>query len=114
MAKSHLVTTTLSLFIAGTVLLSSLHAAQVLGTTDGGEDGGRAKKTVDSSKIEHDLHHHSDKSGVQLIKDASDHSKYVDSRSLRLVRHKKETIKDRLHHWKQTIEDIALTHHMLV
>ncbi|HKX73693.1 MAG TPA: hypothetical protein VJM32_06745 [Candidatus Saccharimonadales bacterium] len=116
MAKSHLVTT-LSLFIASTILLSSVHATQLLGATDGGEDGGRAKKSIDSSKIEkidHDLHHHSDKTGSQLIKDASDNGKYVDSRSLRLSRHKKDIVRHRLDHWKHAIADIALTHHLFI
>lgn len=113
MAKSPFITA-LSLFVVGTVLLSSVHAKQVLGSDDASNDGARSKKTEDSSKIVHDLHHHSDKSGSQLIKDVNDSSKYVDSRSLRLARHKKETVKDRLHHWKQAFEEIALTHHMFI
>lgn len=113
MAKSNLITT-LSLFIVGTVLLSSVHAKQVLGGDGYDDSGGRAKKSEESSKIVHDLHHHSDKSGSQLIKDGTDHSKYVDSRSLRLVRHKKETVKHRLDQWKRALQEIALTHHLFI
>lgn len=111
----------LSIFIASAVLLSSIHATQVWGAAtlphdDASkkivhDDGGNAKE---GAKVVQELHHHSDKSGSQLIKDVSDHSKYFDVRTQRLLRDKKETIKDKLARWQRAWEEFIMMHHFFV
>jgi hypothetical protein len=112
----------LSIFIASAVLLSSLHATHVWGIAalphnDSGkkiihdEGGGNAK---DSAKIVQELHHHSDKSGSQLIKDVGDHSKIFDTRTQRILRDKKETVKDKLARWQRAWEEFIMMHHLFI
>lgn len=100
MTRNYFVTT-LSLFIAALVLISSAHAAQVLGAAVVVHDDGFKKVSHDDMTIVKtvaDLHHHSDKTGSQLIKDAGEHQLYADSRSLRL-HHKKVALRDRANRW---------------
>lgn len=113
----------LSIFIASAVLLSSLHATQVWGMAvlphnDNGKklihDDGGGGATKDGSKIVQELHHHSDKSGSQLIKDVSDHSKIFDTRTQRILRDKKETIKDKLARWQRAWEEFIMMHHLFI
>jgi hypothetical protein len=112
MSRAHL-TTGISIVIATLVLLSSLHAVQVLGAAtavpsmDGKKD---LHDDAQTGKLISELHHHSDKSGAQLIKDGGDHSMYADSRSLRLL-HKKESVRARLvARWLRTLHDVHVLH----
>jgi hypothetical protein len=102
MAQTHL-TPLLSFLIASAVLLSSLHAVQVLGAVALAHDESNAK-------VMHDIHHHTDKSAPQLIKDAGDSSQYVDSRSMRLMRDKKTIIRDKLARWQRAWEEFLVAH----
>ena len=113
MNRLHL-TPYISIVIASAVLLSSLHVSQVLGTAALAHDQDKKVSTHDDTsvgKIASELHHHSDKSGSQLIKDAGDHQLYADSRSLRLRAHKKEHLRDRLAaRWARAWHEMALIH----
>ena len=100
MTRNYFVTI-LSLFIAALVFISSVHVAQVLGAAVVVHDDGIKKVSHDDTavvKAVADLHHHSDKTGSQLIKDAGEHQLYADSRSLRL-HHKKIALRDRANRW---------------
>lgn len=111
MARTHL-TSLISIFIAGAVFLSSLHAVQVLGAATLTHEDAKKIGHDESGKIIHDLHHHSDKSGSQLIKDAGDGSQYIDNRSMRLVRDKKTTIREKLARWQHAWEEFLVAHHL--
>lgn len=113
----------LSIFIASTVLLSSIHATHVWGiaamphddaTKKISHDDGAGANAKENSKVVQDLHHHSDKSGSQLIKDVSDHSKYFDNRAGRIVRDKKGTIKDKLARWQRAWDEFLMMHHLFI
>lgn len=111
----------LSIFIASAVLLSSLHATQVWGIAALPHDDNSGKKIIHDeggstkeSKVVQDLHHHSDKSGSQLIKDVGDHSKIFDTRTQRILRDKKETIKDKLARWQRAWEEFIMMHHLFI
>lgn len=103
-----------SIAIASAVLLSSLHISQVLGSSALLHDQDKKVSTHDDSsvsKIASELHHHSDKSGSQLIKDAGDHQLYADNRSLRLRAHKKDHLRDRLAaRWARAWHEMGLVH----
>lgn len=88
---SHKTFATISILTALIVVISSLHAAQAVGATASPHDVSKKIANDDNSplKLVSELHHHSDKSGSQLIKDVSEHQLYADNRSLRLVRNKK-------------------------
>lgn len=97
MSHSHF-TTGLSIIAIAAVLLSSLHAVQVanVAATVSNDDTRKAlSHDAMAAKVASELHHHTDKTGLQLIKDVGDHQMYADSRSLRLV-HKKDSIRSRL------------------
>jgi hypothetical protein len=102
-----------SFLVAALVFLSSLHATQVIGATTLATDD--AKKVTHSdtiAKVISDLHHHSDKSGAQLIKDVGDHQLYIDNRSLRASRDKKDSLRNRLlARWQQALHELHLTRH---
>jgi hypothetical protein len=105
-------TSGLSIFVATLVLLSSLHITQVIGTaTAPATDKKLGHDDTAATKLISELHHHSDKSGSQLIKDAGgDHQMYADGRSLRLV-HKKDSIRARLTaRWLRTLHEMHLIH----
>jgi|GEM_PF-5910033 hypothetical protein len=104
MTRNYFVTT-LSLLLVAMVLISSAHVAQVLGAAVVTHDDGIKKVSHDDTMIKAvgDLHHHSDKSGSQLIKDAGEHQLYADSRSLRL-HHKKASLRDRAHRWLRLLQ----------
>jgi hypothetical protein len=120
MTTKHLVAT-LSIFLASAVMLSSIHASQVWGVAAMPRDDYNKKLThddtsgnaKDNAKIVQELHHHSDKSGSQLIKDGSDHSKYFDTRATRNMRDKKVTIKDKLARWQRAWQEFLLMHSFL-
>ena len=99
MTRTHL-PAALSLFLASIILMSSLHLAQIAGSTDLPHDMGK--------KISYELHHHSDKSGAQLIKDASDSQAYLDARSLRHMRDHKKEARNRLARWQRAWQDFSL------
>lgn len=103
----------LCLFIAATVVLASLHAGQLAGAI--GHYGDSDKKITHedaAAKIARDLHHHSDKSGAQLIKDVSDHQ-YIDNRSLRAGRDKKESLRSRLaERFNRALQSLSLIDHL--
>lgn len=89
---SHKTFAILSIFTALIVVIGSLHAAQAIGATvSSAHDVSKKVANDDGStlKLVSDLHHHSDKSGSQLIKDIGEQQLYADNRSLRLARHKK-------------------------
>ena len=96
-------TITLCLLLASLVFMSSLHMVQVFGaaiarsaTNDDGLTHGHAK-------IAPDLHHHMDKSGIQLVKDAGDNQLFADYRTLRALRNAKRDLpyRYRLASWFQ-------------
>lgn len=82
----------LCIVLASLVFMSSLHMVQVFGvalaraTNDDGMSHGHAK-------VAPDLHHHMDKSGMQLVKDAGDQQQfYADYRTLRALRNAKKDL----------------------
>lgn len=90
-------TTTLSIIIATLVLVSSMHMAQMFGAAVVMHDDGKKISHDDTTvvKVASDMHHHADKTGSQLIKEATDHQVSADHRSLRLV-HKKDGLRNRI------------------
>ncbi|HSW81156.1 MAG TPA: hypothetical protein VLG40_02050 [Candidatus Saccharimonas sp.] len=105
MTRNYFVTT-VSLVLVALVLISSAHAAQVFGATVVAHDDGVKKISHDDTSIVKtvgDLHHHSDKTGSQLIKDAGEHQLYADSRSLRL-HHKKISLRVRASRWLRLLQ----------
>lgn len=103
----------LCLFIAGTVVLASVHAGQLAGAI--GHYGDTDKKITHedaAAKVARELHHHSDKSGAQLIKDVGDHQ-YVDNRSLRAARDKKDSLRNRLAgRFNRALQSLSLIDHL--
>jgi hypothetical protein len=83
-------TIALSVVIASLVLFSSMRMVQVFGAalTQRAHDDGTS-----IVKVAPDFHHHSDKTGVQLVKDAGDNQQfYSDYRTLRTSRSAKKDI----------------------
>jgi hypothetical protein len=81
-------TLSLCILLASLVLFSSLRMVQVFGAAVAQrvhEDGNSIVKVAP------DLHHHTDKTRVQLVKDASDNQQfYADYRTLRAMRSAKK------------------------
>jgi hypothetical protein len=107
------ITAPLCLFIAATVVLASLHAGQLVGAI--GHYGDNDKKITHedaAAKVARDLHHHSDKSGAQFIKDVGD-QQYADNRSLRGNRDKKESLRNRLaERFSRALQSLSLIDHL--
>lgn len=99
----------LSIIIATSVILASIHAGHVVGVLSQSHDDVKKISHEDvASKAVRDLHHHSDKSGAQFIKDVGD-QQFVDHRSLRLGRDKKESLRERLAaKWQRALEELSL------
>jgi cell division protein FtsI/penicillin-binding protein 2 len=92
---------TFCIILASLVLLSSLRMVQVFGvalSAQRSHDDGSA-----IVKLAPDLHHHSDKTGVQLVKDAGDNQFYADYRTIRALRSAKKDLpyRYRLASWLQ-------------
>lgn len=78
--------------LVGLVLMSSLHAGQVvtaaLSNVRTNDDG-----LTGHVKVAPDLHHHMDKSGMQLVKDVGDSQQLLaDYRTLRAMRNAKKDL----------------------
>lgn len=103
MIKQHL-TNSLCVVLASVVLMSSLHAGQVVTAALAGlrtNDDGLLQTHL---KVSPDLHHHMDKSGMQLVKDAGDNQQMLaDYRTLRTMRNTKKDLpyRYRLANWLQ-------------
>jgi hypothetical protein len=82
--------TTLCLLLASLVFMSSLHMVQVFAVArnNANDDG-----LSGHAKVAPELHHHMDKSGMQLVKDAGDNQQlYADYRTLRALRNAKKDL----------------------
>jgi hypothetical protein len=105
---------TLCIGIATLVFFSSIHSAQLFGAAFAPSDAKSAAAHDDGlslHKITSELHHHSDQSGSQLIKDGGDQL-YADSRTLRLLRHKRTlSLRDRLQaDWLRALNELQHLH----
>lgn len=102
----------LCLFIAATVVLASMHAGQLVGAVSHYGDDKKITHEDAAAKVARDLHHHSDKSGSQFIKDVGD-QQYADNRSLRAGRDKKESLRNRLaERFSRALQSLALIDHL--
>jgi hypothetical protein len=85
-------TISLCLLLASLVFMSSLHMVQAFSAAVAAQ---RVNEDAAQGhvKVAPDLHHHMDKSGMQLVKDAGDSQQfYADYRTLRALRNAKKDL----------------------